>query len=145
MDWRASTLIWITRLVGLGLLIYVIEPSAKVLSFLWRSLTTSPPTTGNPFSAPKPWGFAEWMGYAIEVFPTVALLLLALHLMLGGRWLLRRMLRGLDGSCPACGHQLPDNGANRCTECGFRFAPRPLAPSPQRVSRSPDGAEEPTP
>lgn len=145
MDWRVTTLIWIVRLVGLGLLVYVIHPTAGMLSFLWRELTTPPPQPNRSPFVPDPWNFADWMNYAIQAIPTVTLLLLALHLLLGGRWLIRRMLRGLDGSCPACGHQLPDGTATRCIECGFRFAQPRFAPPPPKPAPDAGPPKEPTP
>ncbi|QKK09000.1 MAG: hypothetical protein HND58_13070 [Planctomycetota bacterium] len=71
-------------------------------------------------TAQTPWDFVDWGFFLFGQLPPVLLFLFGLYCLLGGRWLLRRMLRGLDGTCPGCGHPLPDSGT-RCTECGLRY------------------------
>ena len=108
MDSFAKALVLVARLAGLGLFVYIMSPVRALVGEAWdlqhigglRPLTV--------------------VGVAVRAVPTIVLLALALHLTLGGRWLIVRMLRGLDGTCPACGQPLPDQGT-RCTECGFRF------------------------
>jgi len=118
VDWRVVTLIWISRLTGLGLVIYFLKPSHAAISSVF--LKVKEPTVMFRGTAQTPWDVLDWCLFLFGQLPPVLLFLFGLYCLLGGRWLLRRMLRGLDGTCPACGHPLPDNSA-RCTECGLRF------------------------
>jgi len=107
MDSYAKALVLVARLTGLGLFISVIRPADVLLGDVWQWQYQDQFTLGMVF------------GFLVRWLPTIVLLVLALHLMLGGRWLIRRLLRGLDGTCPACGHAPPERGC-RCPECGFR-------------------------
>lgn len=111
MDWRVGTLILVTRLAGLGLLIAAIE-----ITTLWiRDILTDV-----LYVQGSTWRSVAYAG--LERVHGPLMLLLGTYLVLGGRAIRRRMLRGLDGSCPACGHPWPDAGAVRCPECGFGVA-----------------------
>ncbi|MCC7387543.1 MAG: hypothetical protein IT431_02115 [Phycisphaerales bacterium] len=112
MDRYAKTLVLIARLSGLGLFIYTAIGAQGFVAELW-GLQFNPQLS-----------LSMVLGYLVVAAPWLVLLALSLHLVLGGRWLIARMLRGLDGSCPACGHALPERG-RRCPECGYRFATRP--------------------
>ncbi len=137
MDWRATTLIWISRLTGLGLLIYSVGPFSEFLATLVRYVQY-PPGNMRAGGTRVPWGILEWLLYLVQQLPAVFLVVLGLNLLLGGRWLLRRMLRGLDGTCPACGHPWPDAGAVRCPECGFGvMATRPRREAERAGTREP--------
>lgn len=116
MNWRAATLIWIARLTGLGLTVYFLAPLGRLFEQLLGYVR---PQVSQSMRAWRPSDVFGWLDFLLESLPTIVLFLLGLHLLLGGRWLIRRMLHGLDGTCPACGHPLPDEGP-RCTECGFR-------------------------
>jgi hypothetical protein len=48
----------------------------------------------------------------------LALFAIGLYLFLDGRWAIRRMLRGLDGSCANCGYDLRGVAGAVCPECG---------------------------
>jgi hypothetical protein len=117
MDWRVATLVWITRLTGLGLVVYFLRPVLLFAATLVGYVRTPPMNGFAPTGTA--WSPLQWVEHLLPALASVVLLALGLHMLLGGRWLLRRMLRGLDGSCPACGHPWPDAGAVRCPECGF--------------------------
>lgn len=109
MDGHAKTLVLVARLAGLGLLLYIVRwPLGALIDESW----------GLQFVRGLRLGSV--VGVIVKAVPVLLLLALAVHLTFGGRWLIARMLRGLDGSCPACGHAPPERG-ERCTECGFRF------------------------
>jgi len=55
------------------------------------------------------------------------LLILGLYLFLSGRWVINRILRGLDGTCPHCGYDITATKGPRCPECG---EPIPLRDGP---------------
>ena len=116
MDRYAKTLILVARLSGLVLSIYVMRPISALLGQEISLFRVRDSTFG--------WVLSNTLWNLLEFLPSLILLALALHLMLGGRWLIRRMLRGLDNTCPACAHPFPDEG-RRCTECGFRFRREP--------------------
>ncbi|HZW09106.1 MAG TPA: hypothetical protein VFF69_04310 [Phycisphaerales bacterium] len=129
MDWRAGTLILVTRLVGLGLLIAAIE-----VTTLWiRDILT-----GVLYVQGSTWRSVAYAG--LERVHGPLMLLLGAYLVLGGRGILRRMLRGLDGGCPACGHPWPDAGAARCPECGFgaMVVRRTIAPEVKAAKAPPE-------
>ncbi len=59
----------------------------------------------------------------IPLFPVLDLMpvvycAIGLYTLLGGRWLINRILRGLDASCPSCGYSLRGVNSERCPECG---------------------------
>lgn len=43
---------------------------------------------------------------------------LGVYALLGGRWLIDRVLRGLGATCPQCGYSLRGVNSSRCPECG---------------------------
>ena len=48
----------------------------------------------------------------------VAVLAFGLYLLFDGRWVIGRILRGLDGTCPKCGYDLKGVKGGVCPECG---------------------------
>lgn len=55
------------------------------------------------------------------------LFMLGLYLFLSGRWVIGRLLRGLDGTCPRCGYDTTAVTGPRCPECGTSL-PKPSPP-----------------
>lgn len=50
----------------------------------------------------------------------LALLPIGMYLLMDGRWVIRRALRGLDGTCPGCGYDARGVQGGKCPECGIR-------------------------
>jgi len=46
---------------------------------------------------------------------------LGLYMFLNGRWIIGRLLRGLDGACPRCGYDITGVVGGRCPECGAKL------------------------
>src|SRR5262245_61134316 len=59
---------------------------------------------------------------------------LGLYLLLEGRWVIGRIVRGLEGTCPRCGYDITGNQSGRCPECGTKL-PEPAQPSPSTSPR----------
>lgn len=53
---------------------------------------------------------------------------LGLYLLLGGKWLMRHCLRGIDTICPYCAYDISAVASDTCPECGFRFRIPTLEP-----------------
>lgn len=60
-----------------------------------------------------------------EVLTEGARFALGLYLLLGGRWVVRLITRGLGvpGMCPRCGYDVRGLDTARCPECGARLTP----------------------
>lgn len=56
---------------------------------------------------------------------TLAQLGLGLYLLFAGKWVIRRVLRGIGtpGLCPHCGYDVRGLDTARCPECGKRVTP----------------------
>src|SRR5262245_61382417 len=57
---------------------------------------------------------------SMEHIGSFAQLGIGLYLFLGGGWVIRRLTRGLDGTCPRCGYDTAGNQSGRCPECGTK-------------------------
>lgn len=104
------------RLIGLVLIVVSIPPTWWVVHRTVQGFAM-----GNGFDRLSP--FVEY-GRDDEIADRlgwVVLLGLGFYLFLRGRWVLRRCLRGLDGSCPSCGYDTQGLTVSRCPECGARI------------------------
>lgn len=57
-------------------------------------------------------------GMVVTVVYAFWMLGLGLYLLFGGKWLVRKSLKGLAGQCVMCGYAIEGNLADRCPECG---------------------------
>jgi|GEM_PF-7079476 len=78
---------------------------SSVQSYIWANWSV--------VQAPWP----VYVEYVTRLWP-IAVFLLALYCFLSGRFVIDRIMRGLEGRCPKCNYDLAGVRANKCPECG---------------------------
>lgn len=63
------------------------------------------------------WSSYPWDRIILACWPIV-MCALGFYMPLGGKWLLRVIVRGLAGKCPYCGYTIHGLSTDKCPECG---------------------------
>lgn len=71
---------------------------------------------------------AELSVRILREIQSLSMFAIGLYLLFGGKWLIRRCLRGLGNQCVMCGYPTSQIKDGRCPECGTRIESDPATP-----------------
>lgn len=102
------------RLIGLLILGFGIGPIASALA---NFLPVLIPPMAN-IATPR----AQILGAVLYIVSMLLTPLVGLYLLFGGRWIIAKILRGLDPRrCPSCGYDVASLNTEQCPECNAKL------------------------
>jgi len=109
------------RLAGVVLLVLALNPAMHALATK-ISMLTGRVTAMNGTGISMLFQVSTWT----RDISVIAQIMVGLYFLLGGKWVIRILFRGLggkDGLCPHCDYDVRGITTNRCPECGKLIRP----------------------